>query len=86
MKRLVGAGSDQLRSPEYCITTSLCSASTLDDEDGGDEDIEYVDIEYEDIQCIDIGCEDIEYGGDIGGFKDPCWDLLMTWQMRAKPT
>ena len=79
MKRLVGAGSDQLRSPEYCITTSLCSASTLDDEDGGDEDIEYVDIEYEDIQCIDIGCEDIEYGGDIGGFKDPCGDLLMTW-------
>ena len=49
MKRLVGAGSDQLRSPEYCITTSLCSASTLDDEDGGDEDVEYEDIEYEDI-------------------------------------
>ena len=49
MKWLVGAGSDQLRSPEYCITTSLCSASTLDDEDGGDEDVDYEDIEFEDI-------------------------------------
>ena len=65
MKRLVGAGSDQLRSPEYCITTSLCSASTLDDEDGGDEDIEYVDIEYEDIDYEDIEYEDIVYD-DIG--------------------
>ena len=61
MKRLVGAGSDQLRSPEYCITTSLCSASTLDDEDGGDEDIEYVDIEYDDIDYEENEHKDIEY-------------------------
>ena len=65
MKRLVGAGSDQLRSPEYCITTSLCSASTLDDEDGGDEDVEYEDI-WMIFEYLDIEYEDMTHSQMLG--------------------